>query len=124
MAYISTEDVKEIRARIRKQFPSKDGWKISVRRENGTSVNVDILTAPIDFSIDGERYYQVNDFYIEEHYRDYPEIKEVLFFIKNTITDVKENWNRNANDPYADYADYNYFIHISVGQWDKPFRKI
>jgi len=124
MAYISAEDVKSIRTEIRKQYPSKEGWKFSVRKLHSSEISVSILTAPINLDPKGIGHDSVNDFYIAETYKDSPEIRDVLLNIKNIIETVKVNYDSNANDPYADYANYNYFIDISIGEWDKPFKQV
>ena len=43
MGYISVDEVKKIRAELKKSFPSKDGWKISVTRIDSSEINVTFL---------------------------------------------------------------------------------
>jgi hypothetical protein len=121
MAYISTEEVKEIRDQLKKEFPVKKGWKLSVRGENYTTVRVSFLKAPINLDPKNEGDYTINEYYIDEYYGDQPELVKVFKKTKEIINTVKQNENRNAEDIYADYADYNYFYFISVGKWDRPF---
>lgn len=122
MAYISTEEVKEIRNNIKKLFPSKEGWKLSVTRRHHSEVSVIFLEAPINLDPKGLGHYQINDMWIEEHYSEEPTLKEAFTKAKNAITNVKVNEDRNFGDMGADYANYNYFIDLAVGKWNKPFQ--
>jgi hypothetical protein len=33
----------------------------------------------------------------------------------------KGNYNRSAGDMVADYPDWNFFVHILIGSYDKPY---
>ena len=67
MPYISTEKISEIREKIKKEFPSKDGWKFSITRRHHSTVNVDIMSAPFDLIPGEERKHQsINSYYIKE----------------------------------------------------------
>lgn len=48
MAYISAEEVKEIRQNIKKAFPAKAGWRFSIRKRDCSMLKVVILEAPFD----------------------------------------------------------------------------
>lgn len=49
MANVKNEKIKEIRNAIKTKYPTKDGWKFSIRNMNHMSINVSILRGPIDF---------------------------------------------------------------------------
>lgn len=84
MPYISTEEVKEKRNLLKKEFPK---YKFSVRRENQSSLNVSIMQGPLDLLNDTEKNYeQVNHFHIESHYADNPEKCKLLSEIYNIIS--------------------------------------
>lgn len=65
MPYISTKEVKTIREAIKREFPSKDGWKFSISRENYSSVNLAIKKAPAGFEFGNG---MINHFWIQDHY--------------------------------------------------------
>lgn len=124
MAYLSKDDMKLMRAGIKKQFPSKAGWKLSITRSNSSSINVVFKEAPVNLISKGRGYYQVNPYYIEEHFEDQPEALKAFMDVKKAILDVRMQVDRNAGDPGADYGDTNFFYNISVGEWNKPFLKV
>ena len=66
MPYIPTETVKEKRQELRKMFPD---YKLSVVCDNYSSIDVSIMSGPIDIQFREsdcmDRYEQVNHFHIE-----------------------------------------------------------
>ena len=135
MAYIEKEAVAEIRRKIKKEFGKE--WKFSVTRSDYSGVRIAIMKAPIDFIAckNFERYTEeeaewvrkdllsgkldVNEFWINENWDG--EARKVFLRIKKIVADVAgARYNRNADDPGADYPDYNYFLWMQVGKWDRP----
>ena len=115
MAYITTEQVKEIRNNIKVKFPTKKGWKFSVRRNHYSEISVEIMKSPIDL-LDGENhsngYIQVNSFYPENY-------KHGNIF--ETITKIAMDGNFDKSDIMTDYFHVGWYYSLSVGKWDKPF---
>ena len=119
MAYISAEEVKKIREKIKKEFKN---FKFSITKEHSMTVNVDILEGDIDFyeCLTEKEYYenrkdrlyiQVNEYHIDKHFTG--EVMKMLLRIKHIITSSKSHYDRNFGDMGADYADFNYFYNIS-----------
>lgn len=113
-----SERVSEIREKIKKEFPD---FKFSVtKKDNG--VRIAILSAPINL-LEGEenerKYISVNNFYIDEHYKDYPEVRDVLKKIDSIASE---------GVTYHETGDYGrqptFYVDITIGQWDKPFEYI
>lgn len=138
MAYIEKERVAEIRAELKKLFPT---FKFSVTRQDYSTVSVKIMKGDIDFFDDAMRpdgldhwgetrklsdyakkegHTTVNEFHIEGNWEG--EARKMLLTIKEIV--CKGNYNRNAGDMGADYADWNFFTRISVGSYDKPYELI
>lgn len=67
MAYITSEQVAEKRAEIKKSFP---GWKFSITREDYSCIIVKILSAPLDFPLvnDGKTYQQLHGHTFENYF--------------------------------------------------------
>jgi hypothetical protein len=116
MAYISVEEVKTIRERIKKEFPL---YKFSIYRQDHTSLHVCLMESDLVFP---GNYIQVNHYYIDRHYEG--KNREVLSKIHELIMGIKPCYDRNFGDPYADYGDNNYFIEMSIGKWNKPYKTI
>ena len=116
MAYISTEEVKVIREELKKNFPSRLGWKLSIVRRDYLSLSISIIQAPFELRNDQNNdYEQVNQYWIEsrENKQSIPPLKKI-FEIAN-----KNNYNRS--DVQSDYFDVGYYLNISIGHFGKPF---
>mgnify|MGYP006279247265 CR=1 FL=1 len=116
MGYLSTEQVKEIRNEIKKVLTSKDGFKISVTRDHYYGVNVMVMASPIKFT---SEYKSINHYYLDR-IEDKNERTVFELIDKAVNRAVGISYNRNANDPGADYADCNYYKNYYIGRWDKP----
>lgn len=119
MAYISTEEVKEIRNNIKKQFPAKDGWKFSIKKRHHSTVCVAIVKAPHNFDLKGKSYRDVNHFHIDNSWNEAD--AKILNQLLEIIQGIKSHHDSNAGDMGADYPAWNYHIDLSVGDWDKEF---
>ena len=116
MPYISTESVKRIRETIKKEFPE---FKFSITKHHHSSVHVHILSGPIEMitNTDGHRYESVNQFYIAEHYKDFPEVRDILLKIYKIVNEgnYAEVWD-------GDYgAVPSFYVNIRIGDYDKPY---
>lgn len=122
MAYISTEEVKAIRENLKKEFPRKDGWKLSVTKDDNSGVNISFMEAPVNLAADRSENYNVNHHWMEKHFADEPEKLAIFQRAEDCVTRVKKQVDYNAGDPYADYANVNFFYYIGVGKWNQNFK--
>jgi len=114
MPYITKDQVAAKRAALKKALPE---FKLSVRNRNHSQICVTILNGPIEMTQDPRGYEQVNHFWIDDHYEDRPEIKNVL----NTIANIcKEDQRELVYD--GDYGSVpTFYVSISIGDWDRPY---
>lgn len=110
MAYISPDKVKEIRNKLKVEFPIKDGWKLSVTSKNYSCLNVNIMKAPIKFT--EKNYEQLNHYYLEKY-----ENSEIL----QKITNICNESNFDKSDSQSDYHHVGFYFHLSIGKWNKDF---
>jgi len=116
MPYITSEKVKEIRTKIKKELPE---FKFSITRQHHSSIRIVILSGPIDF---GDEYIQVNHYCYENSFSEYPKAVEVFKKILS-ILEEKEPEREIVYD--ADYGSVpNYYKSIHVGKWDKKYKQI
>lgn len=111
MAYIATNEVKEIRNNLKKKFTAKDGWKFSVVREHYSSVRVAIMQSPKEYGFEGNK--SVNHFYIKDTYTGKQE--EALTEIYKIVS--ANHWDES--DIMSDYFNCSFYITIQIGKWDK-----
>ena len=116
MAYISNEEIKVIRAELKTLLSVKEGWKVSIIRENHSVVNVTILEAPYELRNDVEKSYeQTNPYYLKE--RKNEKSREIL----QKISDIVNKTNFDDSDLQSDYHHVGFYFHLNLGRWDKPF---
>lgn len=120
MAYISTEEVREIRNMLKDEFK---GYKFSVSRSDSMSVNIAIMAGPVDFSdIAPDGYCQINQYHLG-NYGEHQELLAQIYRISQTAPGRApggEPWY-DRSDSTVDYFDTAYYIHIAVGKYDRPY---
>lgn len=120
MAYISTEKAAQIRKRLKEEFPE---IKFSVALGSGKySLNVTILKSPYEFRpIDSEHlgYVDVNQYWVDSErfgYRNVDILKRIIAICNDG------NWDRS--DVMTDYFEVGWYLHLYIGQWNKPFELV
>lgn len=113
MPYITSQDVKERRQAIKKALPN---FKISVTRENASTIRIVFREGAIDMVKNKERGYdQVNQYYIEKYYEG--AAKEAL----ETAYNIAES-GQKIIDPDSDYgAIPNFYVTLNIGEFDRPY---
>lgn len=112
MAYISSEKVKEIREKIKKEFPR---FKFSITKQHHSGVMIRIMAGPFDFSDVDHK--QLNTYYLEKIYNvPLREMALKIMDIVHTVEPVK----------YHETGDYgtqpSFYTYIHLGEWDKPYK--
>jgi len=131
MAYMSQDKKKVIKAALDKVLKPR-GIKYSLRVDNGMAISCTISAAPIDFignflAKNGDKYrhrlsgnfdnLQVNLYWINEHFTG--EAAEILSEAAEALKAAGYYDNSNAQ---IDYFDTAYYMHLNIGQYDKPFK--
>lgn len=125
MAYISTEEVREIRKELKKEFPK---YKFSVRKRQH-AVSVALLESPLDFRSEfrdsADKCESVNQYYIDSHWSK-PKAKvlnKILEIIKTAPAKAPngEAWF-DKSDIMTDYFHTAFYIEMSIGMWEKPYQ--
>lgn len=120
MAYKNrTERVAEIREELKREFPD---FKFSIRKDGYNGVRIAILSAPINLlegEPEGTKYVDVNNYYIDEHFKDVPAVRDVLKKIYGIAS---------RGVTYRETGDYgtqpDFYVYIKIGDSDKPFEFI
>lgn len=120
MAYKNrTERVAEIREELKREFPD---FKFSIRKDGYNGVRIAILSAPINLlegEPEGTKYVDVNHYYIDEHFKDVPAVRDVLKKIYGIAS---------RGVTYRETGDYgtqpDFYVYIKIGDSDKPFEFI
>jgi hypothetical protein len=140
-----TEIAKLVRAKLKEQYPA---CKFSVTVEKysgGCSMSVALMAAPFaaiatpdadkipskdltwgteqaikswQYCVD-RQYHQVNQYYINDSYYMTDEAKEVMQAVNN----FANSFNFDDSDGMIDYFHTNFYLHLAIGKWNKPFIK-
>ena len=109
MAYITKEKVKEIREAINKKFPSKEGWKFSIKRQNYSGIKIEILQGNTNFqNKPGNTIIPTRE--------THPYLQQIY--------NIANSGNYDNSDVMTDYFDVGWYVWLSVGSWDKEYKFI
>lgn len=130
MAYITTEEVREIRNALKEKF-GKQGLKFSVKNAHKMEVIVSIKSGKTDFSdiwADkkegdyGFGYAQINQYHLHHYPKHEKLFGEIIDIIKTAPAKAKNGreWF-DESDAMTDYFNVCYYFSLNVGSWDKPY---
>jgi hypothetical protein len=113
MAYISTPEVKLIRETLKQAYPD---FKFSVRRDNHISVDVSVVSGPIELEVNRG---DINQYHLDTLYEG-----KTLEFLKGIdkiirMAPVRQHYDKS--DALSDYFNVAYYYHISVGKFNKEY---
>ena len=126
MAYISAKEVKAIREELKVQFPKfKFGCK---KGSGGYSVDVTIKKGPAldpEVFTHGEGYAQINQYHLHHYGKSEKFLEKVMQIIKTAPAKAEGGsaWYDNSNS-MIDYFDTAFYIHLNVGEWNKPYETV
>lgn len=123
-----TDIAKEVRKELKEAFPECK-FSVTIQRfAGGRSMSVSLMEAPENPLLDGEDYAQINDRHIR--YDDFEECwKSNGYRLTGTGAQLlsqavkianRRNWDNS--DTMIDYFDVNYYFHLEVGKWNRPFQ--
>ena len=130
MAYMNQEKKANIKAALDKALKPR-GIKYSLRVDNGMAISCTIKAAPIDFignfkNRTGDQFklqqgarldhLQVNLYWIDDHFSG--EAARVLHEARQAL---QAAGYYDKSDAMTDYFDTAYYMHLNIGQYDKPF---
>lgn len=123
----TTEIAKITRTELKKEIPN---CKFSITSEyfsGGSAITLALMEAKFDVFADGleeyekeRQYIQVNHYHIDKDHRLTDEAKNALKKAYNKLVD----FNRDDSDSMIDYFDVNFYVHLEVGKWNKPFKRV
>jgi hypothetical protein len=123
MAYMNQEK-KAVMAPAIKAVLKKYGMTGTLSVNNLSTLVLTISKGPLDvfsdYTVDPARtdYIQVNEFWYKTHFTG-----KTLEFLLELIP-VMMVGNHDNSDSQSDYFDVGFYISISFGRWNKPFKII
>lgn len=129
MAYISKDD-KNLKAVLLRQLGKKYGVKLSVSRDNHSTIVLTLYSGKIDFFsdylwhktlfVDGTQYIDVNPYYLCDQFKQDSKAFEFL----NQALKIMNQGNWNKSDISTDYFDIGFYVTINIGKFKKPYQFI
>ena len=65
-----------------------------------------------------------NDEYTPKYWCNGVFLTEQGFNLLKRITQISDQYNYDNSDPQSDYFHVNYYLHLNIGQYDKPYVQI
>lgn len=115
--------MKEIVQKIKTGL-KETGCKWSIVKSEysmGASITISLMEAPFDAFKQGNEktYKQINQYHLE----DTSITDEARQLLKKAL-DLSNVYNWDHSEPETDYFDVNFYLHLQIGKWNKPFRKV
>ena len=124
MAYIRTNEVKEIRETLKEEFGPD--LKFGVKKESGgIAVKVTIKKGNVDFSDimrEGDRSVSVNQYHLGQYGRHAMLFDSIVDVIKKAPGKAEggREWY-DESDAMVDYFNTAFYFNLEVGSWNKPY---
>jgi len=115
MAYVS-QDMKKSLAPTIKAVLKKYNMKGSIGVRHHSTLVVNIKQGPINFDMNGDRYIQVNTYWIDDHYKG-----AARDFLNELKAAMEGPSFYNNDDAMTDYFNRSHYVDINIGQWNKPY---
>ena len=130
----STEIAKAIRKDLKKALPD---CKFSVRKHDfagGRSITVSLMAAPFKViekakigRIKGNKAYYhrtINDCCLDKYLlpESDPQLTPQAVDLLKKVTEIAQAYNYSDCNSQIDYFDVNFYFHLEIGQWNKPFK--
>ncbi len=136
MAYITKEEVLEIRKELKNQFPK---FKFSCKKASGgLAVHVSLKAGPVDLydgsldtlgynneTIKFNGYYQVNQYHLYHCGKHEPMFEKIINIIKTAPAKAPNGraWF-DKSDIQTDYFHTAFYFNVHVGEWNTPYKVI
>ena len=127
MAYISATEVKAIREELKREFPK---YRFGVRKESsGLAVGVTVKKGPAfgeEVFTHGEGYAQINQYHLYHYGKKAEKFFEKVMKIIKTAPAKAEGGRAwyDESDAMTDYFNTAFYIHLNVGEWNKPYQAV
>lgn len=121
--YDSRLSTKDIAARVREYAKMKwPQYKFSVRTEyysGGSAIHLKLVSGPEKAFKEGSTKTYISTM---QNVRGFEkELTEIAFNVMNDVCDFMQSYNYDDSDGMIDYFNTNFYSHVYIGSWDKPY---
>ena len=119
---LRTTDISaRVKVYTKERYPN---YKFSVRTEyysGGSSIYIKLLSGPVPaFTADAKRDYIST----MSEVRNYPGLTDEVRAVLTDVVDYCNSYNYDDSDSMTDYFDTNFYLHIYVGSFEKPYQVV
>lgn len=140
---------KAVRKDLKKRFPECK-FSVTIQRySGGQSLNINLMEGPFEAilsqrvrewdngqevwrEIEPSSYHQINHYYLDNYKEDknfsgpgattnLTMSDEALEAIKFAVA-LAQGFNFDDSDGMIDYFHCNFYLHVNIGRWDRPFK--
>ncbi len=132
--YDSKMTLGDIAKLVRKQLKDKFPYcKWSVTQEHysgGASLNINLMEAPFEAFIEdsnGKGYAQINQYSLLDEYDENNngyKITKTAYHTLQFAMKTADQYNFSDCDSQIDYFHVNFYLHLNIGKWNKPFQVV
>jgi len=138
-----TTIAKTIRKELKRQFPDCKFSVTTGRFSGGQDLNISLMSAPFpailkkhtlrlnEFKSDNiEQYAQINEYAFNCDYNDTrplpgwnngSQLSPEAWHVMKRVSQLANSFNYDDSDSQIDYFDVNFYLHLQIGKWNKPF---
>lgn len=118
----TTKEVAEIIRTYLKEVYSDCKWSVRYSSSSMcTHVSVALMEAPYQVFVDETKtHIDLNEYYMDKETRLVPEAKAMMA----DVVELINSYRYDDSDGMIDYFDTNFYLDVSVGKWDKPFKVV
>ena len=133
----------KIRMQLKQEFPACVFSVVMKSFSGGSEINVSLMSAPFEvfdkskpFDMNGNQinwnhaqlneysFSSLHNFTSEKGYSNGHYLTEQTWRIMQRICKIVNQFNYDESDIQTDYFNVNFYFHLGIGKWDKPFKTI
>lgn len=120
---LSTKDVAAmVREYVKMQWPQ---YKFSIRTQyysGGSAIHLTLVSGPEKAFKDGATRTYISTMRNVEGFEK--DLTEIVFHVMSDVCDFMQSYNYDDSDGMIDYFDTNFYSHVYVGDWNKPYQVV
>lgn len=119
---IRTTDISaRVKVYAKERYPE---YKFSVRTEyfsGGSAIHINLMSGPVPaFTAEAKRDYIST----MSEIRNYPGLTDEVCAVLSDVVSYCNSYNYDDSDSMVDYFDTNFYLHIYVGSFEKPYQVV
>ena len=124
--YDNNLSTKDVAARVREYVKMQwSQYKFSIRTQyysGGSAIHLTLVSGPEKAFKDGATRTYISTMRNVEGFEK--DLTEIVFHVMSDVCDFMQSYNYDDSDGMIDYFDTNFYSHVYVGDWNKPYQVV